>query len=305
MFFKDAISRFIEHLRIVKHASEHTLRNYTIDLRDFFTYLTENHKFKTETTLEEIHKQDIQGYVAHLHGNKHRKTIVRRLATLRSFFHYCLSQGVIETNPADSIPNPKYEKKLPHSLSYDQVMRLLAQPDISCYLGFRDRTIMELLYSSGLRVSELVGINRIDFNPSQLIIKIRGKGKRERITPITEQAAQWIQNYIEHPERHIDIAGHKGEVDPQAIFLNKWGTRLTTRSLDRNFKNYLISSGLAGDITPHTIRHTIATHWLENGMDLKSIQLLLGHKSLETTTIYTHVSPKLKKSVYDKSHPRA
>ena len=136
-------------------------------------------------------------------------------------------------------------------------------------------------------------------------MKLRGKGKKERIVPITKNAAEWVQSYLEHPERRLNSTSHSPEVDPKAIFLNKHGTRLTTRSVDRKFDYYLKQSGSASHITPHTIRHTIATHWLENGMDLKTIQVLLGHSSLSTTTIYTQVSTKLKKKIYDKTHPRA
>ena len=171
------------------------------------------------------------------------------------------------------------------------------QPDTSNYLGFRDRVIMELFYSSGLRLSEVAGLNRRDFDEKSLVLNIFGKGKKQRQAPITETAVNWVVQYLNHPERD--------EKDPEAIFLNRFGKRITSRSIDRNFERYLRSSGLSVRITRHTIRHTIATHWLENGMDLKTIQMLLGHTSLTTTTIYTHVSSKLKRQVYDKTHPRA
>lgn len=164
---------------------------------------------------------------------------------------------------------------------------------------------MELFYSSGLRISELVALNRKDIDFSALLIKLKGKGKKERIIPFTRNAAQWIKNYLENPERHHKIDGHLAEADPEAVFLNKLGKRLTTRSIDRHFEAYLKKSGLAGRATPHTLRHSIATHWLENGMDLKTIQMLLGHNALETTTIYTKVSNTLKIKVYNESHPRA
>ena len=205
----------------------------------------------------------------------------------------------------DEIESPRLDKTLPVSLSYDQIQRLFDMPDTGTYLGFRDRCIMELFYSSGLRVSELVLLDRQDFNPAELLLKLKGKGKKERIVPITDNAAEWISAYLCHPERTLDGSLHLAQKDSEAIFLNRWGERLSPRSVDRKFDLYLKQSGLAGKVTPHTIRHTIATHWLESGMDLKTIQLLLGHTSLNTTTIYTHVSPKFKREAYDKAHPRA
>ena len=197
------------------------------------------------------------------------------------------------------------DRRIPVSLSYQQVQKLFEQPDTTNYLGFRDRAIMELFYSSGLRVSELVGLNRSDFDHENLTIRVRGKGKKERLIPTTKNAATWVKAYLDHPERHQDFEGHQAQQDPEAIFLNKLGTRLTPRSVDRNFEKYLKGSGLGERVTPHTIRHSIATHWLENGMDLKTIQVILGHRSVAATTIYTRVSPKLKKEVYDEAHPRA
>jgi integrase/recombinase XerC len=257
-------------------------------------------------SLASIDRKMIRNFLADLSAHRcNKKTIVRRLSSLRTFFKYAFSHHYITVNPMEDIETPKIDKKIPVSLSYDQVLRLLEQPDIGTYLGFRDRAIMELFYSSGLRVSELVALNRSDFDPRGLLLRLKGKGKKERIVPITKNAAKWIADYLAHKERHQETDGHLAEVDKEAIFLNRLGTRLTTRSIDRHFDKYLTASGLAGKVTPHTIRHTIATHWLENGMDLKTIQVLLGHSSLATTTIYTQVSTKLKKQVYDKAHPRA
>ncbi len=325
-----ACYRFLEHLNIVKNASEHTVRNYAIDLNTFKSYLEyawladvkpeelpEKISFKDPYThrstlfdhqlvLDKIDRKTIRGFLAWLNLNKQNKrTVARRLSSLRSFFKYSQSQGWLQANPTEELDSPKLDRQLPVSLTYEQISHLFDQPDTSTYLGFRDRTIMELFYSSGLRVSEVAGLNRQDFDYANLLVKLRGKGKKERIVPITKNAADWIRSYLEHSERHRNSDIHAAEVDPKAIFLNKHGTRLTTRSIDRKFDYYLNQSGLAGKVTPHTIRHTIATHWLENGMDLKTIQVLLGHSSLSTTTIYTQVSTKLKKKVYDESHPRA
>lgn len=297
-------SDFIEYLKVLKNASEHTLRNYALDLQCFHNYLQEH--LPQPITLKAIDRKTLRGFLASLNAlGASRRTVARRLSTLRSLFRWALAQKQIPINPMEELENPKIEKRIPPSLSYEQVQMLFTQPDTTTYLGFRDRAIMELFYSSGLRISELVGLNREDVRLKDRLMKIRGKGKKERLVPITLKAVQWIEEYLNHPERHEEIEGHLAEADPCAIFLNRWGKRLTVRSIDRKFDQYLKASGLAGKITPHTIRHTIATHWLEKGMDLKTIQTLLGHSSLNTTTIYTHVDTRLKKRVYKESHPRA
>lgn len=283
-----AVEQFLSHLTLAKGCSLHTIRGYRLDLTSFLAFVG----------AEEITKRTIRRYLAHLHETKASpRTILRRLSALRSFYKHALREKWLTENPLLEIDSPKKEKRLPVSVSYTQVLHLFSQPNIEDCLGLRDRAIMELFYSSGLRLSELAGLNRRDFDSKNLILNIYGKGKKQRQTPITQTAADWLLRYLAHPERT--------EQDPQAIFLNKYGKRLTVRSIDRNFSSYLKASGLSERITPHTIRHTIATHWLENGMDLKTIQMLLGHTSLATTTIYTHVSPKLKREVYDKTHPRA
>jgi integrase/recombinase XerC len=301
--FSDSCYRFLNHLEAIKNCSEHTIRNYAIDLNFFKEYLQSIHDKEDQghhLPLSLIDRKTIRGFLAQLSAeNKNKKTIVRRISTLRSFLKYAYTQKLISTNPAEELETPKLEKKIPVSISYDQVLKLFAEPDTDTLLGFRDRVIMELLYSSGLRVSEVVAINRQDIDLENLLIRVKGKGKKERIVPITKSSSKWILDYLNHPERTFI------ETDPKALFLNRHGTRLTVRSVDRKFQSYLTASGLAATITPHTIRHTIATHWLENGMDLKTIQVLLGHASLATTTIYTHVSTKLKKKVYDEAHPRA
>ena len=295
MDFCEAVDRFLTHLKLAKGVSEHTLRGYAIDFKSFAAFgASEN----TPLTLSSISKRLIRRYLSHLHEQKcATRTVLRRLSALRSFYKFAMREKIASENPLEEIDSPKKEKRLPVSITYEQVELLLAGPDLSNYLGFRDRAIMELFYSSGLRLSELVGLNRREFDAKNLVLTIYGKGKKMRQVPITETAARWIQDYLNHPERE--------EKDPQAIFLNQWGKRISARSVDRHFAAYLKKSGLSEKITPHTIRHTIATHWLEHGMDLKTIQLLLGHTSLATTTIYTHVSFKLKREIYEKTHPRA
>ncbi|HSX26107.1 MAG TPA: tyrosine recombinase XerC [Chlamydiales bacterium] len=297
MDFCEKTARFLDHLRLAKGVSEHTLRGYRIDLTSFFNFAKEE---------AAISKRVVRRYLSFLYDQKlSTRTVLRRLSALRSFFKHAMREKWVEENPLEEIDSPKKEKKLPVSISYEQVEHLFKQPDTANYLGFRDRVILELFYSSGLRLSEVAGLNRRDLDAKGQVLNVFGKGKKQRQVPITETAADWIIRYLNHVERDLDGKEHRAQADKEAIFLNKWGKRLTTRSIDRMFSAYLKASGLSERITPHTIRHTIATHWLEKGMDLKTIQMLLGHTSLATTTIYTHVSSKLKREVYDKTHPRA
>lgn len=318
---------FLKYLK-AKNSSEHTIRNYAIDLTMLQSFLIEDrfpafkqkspkihhqeaYQERDETQdppieLKSIDRLTIRRYLAYLHSEKQKtRTIARRLCTLRTFFKYACAHKLLTKDPTDEIETAKIDRKLPSALTYEQVLLLFEQPDTSTLFGLRDRAILELFYSSGLRVSELATLDREHFDPSALLIKLKGKGKKERIVPITKNAAAWIIKYLDHPERLASTDEHQPQQDSSAIFLNRLGTRLTTRSVDRNFKRYIKSSGLAGKATPHTIRHTIATHWLENGMDLKTIQLLLGHSTLATTTIYTHVSSTLKKKAHKQAHPRA
>lgn len=288
--FRQGLEQFLSHMQLAKGVSAHTLRAYRLDLEALADFAKK----------DPVSKRLIRRYLAHLYENQMSvRTVLRRLSALRSFYKFAMREKLVQENPLEEIESPKKEKRLPISVSYAQVEILFSQPDISTYLGFRDRVVMELFYSSGIRLSELAGLSRADCDLKNQMMNIYGKGKKQRQTPITKTAAEWISNYLSHPERPLI------EKDPKAVFLNKWGTRLTPRSIDRNFAAYLKASGLSEKITPHTIRHTIATHWLEKGMDLKTIQMLLGHTNLATTTIYTHVSPKLKREVYDKTHPRA
>ncbi|NGX34289.1 MAG: Tyrosine recombinase XerC [Candidatus Anoxychlamydiales bacterium] len=309
---------YLNYLEMVKNVSIHTIRNYAIDLESFKSFVELNIlkkkilsnkilKSKEKSfSIKEINKWIVRNYLAYLYDKKMKnKTIQRRISSLRSFFKFLMKEKKIEINPLEDIQSPKKEKALPNAINFDQVELLFSMCDLDTYLGLRDRTIMELFYSSGLRLSELVDLDRQDLDEDSYLINVYGKGKKQRIIPITKTALEWIQKYLNHSSRLRDTKETKKQKDKQAIFLNRFGNRITVRSVDRNFKKYLNLSGLGANITPHTIRHTIATHWLENGMDLKTIQMLLGHSNLATTTIYTHVSTKLKRKVYDKTHPRA
>jgi len=278
---------FLEYLRAVKGVSDHTLRNYEIDLRLFLS----------EAKQEITHKA-IRLFLAKMHREgKSKRTVLRRLSTIRSFCKYLVKQKVLKDNPCLVISTTTIGRPIPKFLDYDQILQFFQTPDVKTYLGVRDRSIMELLYSSGLRVSELCQLDRSDFEFRQRLVKVKGKGKKERIVPLTEVAIEWIKKYLSHLERK--------EKDSLAVFLNRNGTRLSTRSVDRLFSHYKKKAGIVIEITPHTLRHTIATHLLEKGMDLKTIQEILGHTNLATTTIYTAVSSTLKKEVYHQCHPFA
>jgi len=243
---EDAIEQYITHLKTIKNASPHTVRNYAIDLNALKTYFND----KNITFLNQIDRKGIRSFLYSLGEVQNKKTLSRRISAIRSFFKYLYEYRRVEVNPAELIETPKLDKPIPNSLSYLEVQQLFDAPETSTFFGLRDRAIMELLYSSGLRISELVGLNRQDIDSTSFLIKVRGKGKKERLIPITPTALQWITKYVNHKERYIEMDGHYEEKDPQAVFLNKWGKRLTSRSIDRHFAAYLKKTGLAGRATP-------------------------------------------------------
>ncbi len=301
--FEEVKTKFLEKLEHVDHFSKHTLRNYRLDLQFFQKFLEEH---APSTTWSSLDKRTIRSFLAKLAADgKAKKTLHRRLSCLKSFFNFALKENFLPFNPTDTIDSPKLAKAIPRAITQSEVERFFNGADTTSLLGLRDRSMMELFYSSGLRLSELVALNRKDIDFSSRKVKVFGKGRKERMVPVTKTAALWIEQYLNHPERYLDGSTHKKEEDPVAIFLNKWGKRLSARSVDRLFQAYLKASGLSAKISPHALRHSIATHWLEKGMDLKTIQSLLGHNSLGTTTIYTKVSTSLKKEAYDGAHPRA
>lgn len=291
------LNQFLLYLKAVRNYSPHTIRNYQLDLTKFIESLPTD-------SIHAITRTHICQHLAYMHGQEYSKrTKARHISSLRSFFDYLCKEKIIARSPLTDIDQLKLDKKIPKIISKEELEHLLSLPDTSSLLGLRDRTLMELIFSSGLRLSEIAALNRGDIDTLQ--IKVRGKGKKERLIPCTPRAAAFLQQYLSHPHRYTDNDETKAQVDPHAIFLNRWGKRLTTRSIDRMFHQYSKAAGFVEKITPHTLRHTIATQLLENGMDLKTIQHLLGHASTSTTTIYTQVSTSLKKQVYDKAHPRA
>jgi integrase/recombinase XerC len=251
MDFSSLVDKFLFSMQAVKNASEHTIRNYRIDLAAFQQFLSLNSP--EPICPQQVTKWSVRKYLSHLHSQgSAKKTILRRISSLRSFFKYLVVENVIKESPLKEFQAPKLDKKLPVSITVQEIECLFAQPELSSYLGHRDRVIMELFYSSGLRVSELAGLNRQDVDFSSLSVRVLGKGKKQRVVPITASAAKWLQSYLESPSRIDDSEEHKRQVDEKAIFLNKWGKRITVRSIDRKFDEYLKASGLGAKVTPHT-----------------------------------------------------
>jgi integrase/recombinase XerC len=244
----------------------------------------------------------IRSYMASLNEHQYSKsTLARKLATLRSFYKFLVKRHYLANNPVSTIKTPKQEKKLPKFLEYEQIQKLLDTPPANCWLGARDRAMLETMYSTGMRVSELVALNLDDVDFLSEVLHIRGKGKKERICPIGSRALQAIQHYLEYRNRRMEC---DPAFDSKVLFANKHGKRLSTRSVRRKMDKYLIEAGLDPAISPHTLRHSFATHMLNNGADLRSVQELLGHQSLSTTQIYTHVTTSRMKEQYHNAHPR-
>jgi integrase/recombinase XerC len=296
---KSEIGDFLDYLTYERNVSINTVAAYRDDLESFLGFLC-NDYFTIGRELIELPRVDhltIRAYLAHLARKKlARSSIARHLSALRTFFKYLMREGVVEMNPARSVATPRREKHLPAVMQTSDIAILLEQPDLSTNLGIRDRAWMELLYASGLRISELVGIDLDDIELRARLVKVHGKGSKERIVPFGSKAEEAIRAYL---------AVRVSEPDEQALFLNYRGARITTRSVRRLFDGYLRDASLRKGISPHTMRHSFATHLLNAGADLRGIQELLGHASLSTTQKYTHLNDWQLIAVYRKSHPRA
>ncbi len=290
------IDDFLHRLAVQKGYSENTLRAYGTDLRMFAEFLDAEGKAMEDATVH-----DVRGFLAELQLNGlARSTVARRTASVRAFYRHLLQRGVKETNPMSALRSPRREQKLPNFLTVAEVERLLQAPDASTWAGRRDLAMMETLYGAGLRVGELVGLNHGDVDLASGMVMARGKGKKERIVPMGRCARDAVRDYLERwqggPERH----------DANAVFVNaQFGRRLTTRSVRRMVEKHAVAAGLNPETSPHSLRHSFATHMLTNGADLRCVQELLGHENLSTTQIYTHLSHEHLKKTYDKAHPRA
>ncbi len=323
------IQKFLDYLKFEKRFSEHTAKCYGADLGQFGEFLVNSAESsgmeggsypagsgmmesstavatETKAVLDRLlltaDVNAVRSYLGFLNEKQYSKaTVARKLATLRSFYKFLVKRNEISTNPVAAIRTPKQEKKLPRFLEYEEVKRLLETPPVDTWLGARDRAILETLYSTGIRVSEVVALNMDDIDFLGEVVHVRGKGKKERIAPISSSALQTIQHYMEFRNKR---AQNNSNFDSRVLFVNKHGRRLSTRSVRRKMDKYLKMAGLDGSISPHTLRHSFATHMLNNGADLRSVQELLGHQSLSTTQIYTHLTTNKLKETYDDAHPR-
>ena len=312
-----AIAQFLRFLSVERNAAELTIKSYREDLTSLADYLTQ--ACGQTPAPADVTPLDLRGYVSALHEAGYAKTsVARRLASLRTFYKFAQREGLADSNPAKPLRNPRPDRKLPHFLSTEEIGRLLQAPPATTPQGLRDRAILETIYSAGLRVSEVVGMNDADLDLAEGLVRIRGKGRRERLAPIGSFAAKaiqrWEQARIGSDRRAEHALGARNQPaksvpprpsGPTPVFTNKFGTRLTTRSVHRMLLKYLKLTGLDLRTTPHTLRHSFATHLLDRGADIRSVQELLGHKSLVTTQIYTHVSTAGLRAVYEKAHPRA
>ena len=282
------VEKFLRYLSIERNASVHTILNYRLDLKVFAVFLK-------EVPVEKVDYLFLRKYLAHLKEQQlASRSIGRKLSSIRSFFKFLVREGFIKTNPTDMIQSPKLEKLLPKFLTEEDMTRLIEAPSLDTLLGLRDRAILETLYSTGMRISELVSLKHdyVDFIGGTL--KVLGKGKKERMLPIGDRALRAIRNYLK-----------KLSVSSDIIFLNKNKKPLGARGIRKMIDKYILKASIANHISPHTLRHSFATHLLNRGADLRSVQELLGHANLSTTQIYTHLTTEKLKSVYEKAHPRA
>jgi integrase/recombinase XerC len=289
-------SAFLAHLKNERRASDHTIRSYEHDLALYCGYLSEHEAGNANPAA--VNSVRLRRYSAWLSGQGYAaSTVARRLASLRSFYRYLRRKELVASDPSAGLRNPKQPRKLPRLLRVDEVIRLLDAIPTETLLGVRDRAMFETLYGGGLRVSELVGLNVDDLDFDQELVRARGKGRRERLCPIGQMACTWLQHWLRlrRPKREFE----------KSLFLNHRGARLTTRSVGRLLEAHLVRANLVKTASPHTLRHSFATHLLDRGADLRSVQELLGHRKLTTTQIYLHVTQERMLDTYHGAHPRA
>ncbi|EPH13008.1 site-specific tyrosine recombinase XerD [Facklamia hominis] len=299
-FFKDYLEDFAHYLKIDQDKSDNTIQAYLRDLTIFFDYCDKS----SIDQWEQVDYAFVQSYLNDLHQKNYATSSTSRmLSSLRQFFHYLLKEQIITLNPMQKVLGPKKEKHLPASLSLDQVEKILQAPDTSDYIGLRDRAILELMYATGLRVSELTHLSLRDLHLELGFIQTIGKGNKERLLPIGEEAAYWLNQYLQDV-RPLFLA-KKTSRHTQHVFLNQRGNPFTRQGIWKNLNKYVQIAGISMDVSPHMLRHSFATHLLENGADLRMVQELLGHSNISTTQIYTHISKHRLQEVYRDHFPRA
>ena len=291
------LEHYSHYLSVERGLARNTLESYRRDLKKLFIFLEK----EKVTSPAKINRSLITRYLLALkEEGRAPSTISRNVASIRSFFNFLVHEDLLEDNPAQLVKAPRIEKKLPRVLTAKEVDRLLRQPRDDSRTGLRDKAMLELLYASGIRVSELVSLNVADFSPEVGYLRCRGKGMKERIVPIGSVAVNYVGEYLFNCRPKMLKLN-----DDKALFLNHHGRRLTRQGFWKILKKYARQSKIGGEITPHTLRHSFATHLLENGADLRSVQEMLGHSDISTTQIYTQITRRKIREVYDKTHPRA
>ena len=298
-----ALQDFLRYLRVEKNYSGHTLRNYQSDLRQFIDFLGKRSERQGSTDrmdAKQVSHLDVRAYLASLYRRNAKSSVARKLSAIRSFYTYLFRQGEIKQNPADLVSAPKMGKAIPDFLQVDETFQLMRGPDGDSVLGSRDRAILEVLYSCGLRVSELTALNLDGVELELGIIRVIGKGSRERIVPVGSKAGEALSDYM---QRRRELLGT--QMEHGALFLNNRGGRLSPRSVARLLKKHMQRCNIGRPLSPHGLRHSFATHLLDAGADLRAVQEMLGHVSLSTTQRYTHLSIDKLMAEYDKAHPRS
>ncbi len=297
---QDYIRRFAEYLEAERGYSGHTVRNYLSDLSQFSSFLGPGKKPGS------IVRIDVRGFIVHLQKkNIASCSIARKISSVRSFLRFMVEDGIIKTNPAESLPLPKQKKKLPSFLQVEEAVKLVQAPGKDTPEGLRDRAILETLYSTGMRVSELTGLRTDSADLLSGLAKVRGKGRKERIVLLGAKAVDALEEYLKRRDELFKNNKKDITKDKNALFINLWGGKLSSRSVARIVDKYILLTVQKEGISPHSLRHSFATHLLNAGADIRTVQELLGHSSLSTTQIYTHTTTSRLKSVYDRAHPRA
>lgn len=295
---EELIDEFQRYLLIDQGKSQNTIQSYTLDLKKFINFIQKN----GVTEISNINKDTVQLFLVYMNNQDYSVSTTNRIvSTLRQFFHYLAREQLIDTNPMELIKSAKKRVKLPKSLSAKEVEQLISAPDTNTNHGIRDRAILELMYATGLRVSELTNLKISELHLELGFLQTVGKGNKERLVPMGEEAVYWVKKYFDE----VYPVYAKNKQNSQILFLTQRGQQFTRQGIWKNLKKYVVSSGIKADVSPHMLRHSFATHLLEHGADLRLVQELLGHADISTTQIYTHISNQRLQEVYRQSFPRA